>query len=133
MAIVDTLRLDIWLDVACLFKTRSQAQNACRRGRVTVNGQPGKSHRAIRAGDKIVISLAGGMKRIVTVVDLEDQHVARGRARELYEDHTPAPTPEEIEMRRLLRLSAPTPRPRGAGSPKKRERRQLVRAKEDWS
>ena len=32
------VRLDIWLDVACLFKTRSEAQKACKLGKVTVNG-----------------------------------------------------------------------------------------------
>ena len=33
------LRLDAWLDVACLFKTRSDAQTACRNGKLSVNGQ----------------------------------------------------------------------------------------------
>ncbi len=128
----ESIRLDIWLDVACLFKSRSQAQDACRRGRVSVNGQAGKAHRAIRIGDEISISFPGGRKREVTILGLESTHVAKARARELYDDHTPPPTPEEIEMRRLQRLSTPTARPRGAGAPKKRERRQLVRAKQDW-
>ena len=40
------VRLDVWLDVACLFKTRSEAQKACRGGKVEVNGQSAKPHRA---------------------------------------------------------------------------------------
>ena len=36
---MDSVRLDIWLDVACLFRTRSEAQKACRAGKVTANGQ----------------------------------------------------------------------------------------------
>ncbi len=44
---LDAVRLDVWLDVACLFKTRSEAQKACRGGKVDVNGQSGKPHRAI--------------------------------------------------------------------------------------
>ncbi|MCK5375757.1 MAG: RNA-binding S4 domain-containing protein [Acidobacteria bacterium] len=130
MTDLDAVRLDIWLDVACLFKTRSQAQTACQRGRVEVNGDRGKPHRAIRRGDTIRIQIPGGLYRLVEVVGLEGTNVSRARARELYTDHTPAPTPEELELRRMQRLSAPPRRPRGAGAPKKRERRNLRRLKE---
>ncbi len=130
---MESLRLDIWLDVACLFKTRSQAQDACKRGRVDVNGQNGKPHRAIRPGDKINISLPGGGKRIVVVKTLADRHIPRAQARELFDDLTPKPTPEELELRKLQRLSTPAPRVRGAGAPKKKERRELRRAKEGWA
>lgn len=124
------IRLDIWLDVACVFKTRSQAQDACRRGRVEVNGQLGKPHRLIRPGDELEISLPGGRRRLLTVTGIADRHVLRAEARALYQDRTPTPTAEEVELRRMQRLSMPTPRPRGAGAPKKKERRQLRRAKE---
>ncbi|MEE4271251.1 MAG: RNA-binding S4 domain-containing protein [Thermoanaerobaculales bacterium] len=127
---IDSVRLDIWLDVACIFKTRSQAQSACKKGRVKVNGDHGKPHRAVRPGDEIRISIAGGRTRIIEVVELESVNVAKARARELYVDHTPKPTPEEIELRKMQRLSMPTPRPRGAGAPKKGERRRLRRLKE---
>ena len=130
MASDDTVRLDIWLDVACLFKTRSQAQTACHRGRVEVNGNHGKPHRAVRPGDRIVIQGRGGHRRIIEVLELETTNVPRARARELYADHTPPPTPEEIELRRMQRLSMPPRRARGAGAPKKRERRDLRRLKE---
>ena len=126
---LESIRLDIWLDVACLFKTRSQAQTACKRGRVSVNGQRGKPHRPIRPGDEIRISVPGGRQRIVVVKELADTHIARTLARDLYDDLTPAPSPEEIELRKMVRLSAPKPRPRGAGAPKKKERRQLQRIK----
>lgn len=126
----ETVRLDVWLDVACLFKTRSQAQTACQRGRVEVNGDHGKPHRAIRPGDTIRIQLPGGRRRIIEVVELATVNVPKARARELYIDHTPPPTAEEIELRRMQKLSAPPRRPRGAGSPKKRERRELRRLKE---
>ena len=126
----ETVRLDIWLDVACIFKTRSQAQTACKRGRVEVNGDHGKPHRAIRPGDRIVIQLTGGHRRILEVVELESTNVSKARARELYVDHTPPPTPEELELRRMQRLSAPPKRAQGAGAPKKRERRDLRRLEE---
>ena len=124
------VRLDIWLDVACLFTSRSQAQRACSLGRVEVNGDRGKPHRLIHPGDRIRISLPAGRWRIVEVAGVADRHVARAAARELYLDHTPPPTREEIELRRLQRLGAPPRRPAGAGAPKKGERRDLRRLKE---
>ena len=124
------VRLDIWLDVACLFKTRSQAQRACKLGRVTVNGDRGKAHRHVRAGDEIRISTPGGRRWIIEVVEIESTNVPKSRARELYVDHSPPPTDEEIELRRMQRLAAPPRRLPGAGPPKKKERRQLRRAKE---
>lgn len=126
----DSVRLDIWLDVACIYKTRSQAQNACRNGRVEVNGDHGKPHRLVRPGDRIVIRQRGGRRRTLEVVELAATHISKARARELYIDHTPPPTPEEIELRRMQRLAAPPKRERGSGAPKKRERRQLRRLKE---
>jgi ribosome-associated heat shock protein Hsp15 len=132
MISVESIRLDIWLDVACLFKTRSQAQNACRKGKVEVNGALGKPHRLVREGDEIRISLPFGHRKIVVVREIEATHVAKSRARELYEDRTPEPSPEEIEARRMQRLSAPRPRPKGAGAPKKGERRRLRKLKEEW-
>ena len=125
-----TTRLDIWLDVACIFKTRSQAQTACRRGRVEVNGDHGKPHRAVRPGDTIRIQIGSGRRRTIEVVEIESTNVSKARARELYIDHTPPPTPEEVELRRMQRMSAPPKRPPGAGAPKKAERRRLRRIKE---
>ena len=127
-----SVRLDVWLDVACIFKTRSQAQTACQRGRVEVNGDRGKPHRAVSPGDRIVVRWPGGRRRILEVLELESTNVPRARARELYADHTPPPTPEELELRKMQRLSAPPRRPRGSGAPKKRERRDLRRIKEEW-
>lgn len=126
----DSVRLDVWLDVACIFKTRSQAQTACRRGRVEVNGDRGKSHRLLRPGDRIEIRMPNGRTRTLEVAELESTHVSKARARELYVDHTPPPTREEIELRRMQRLSTPPRRARGSGAPKKRERRDLRRLKE---
>jgi ribosome-associated heat shock protein Hsp15 len=100
----DTVRLDVWLDVACLFKTRSEAQRACKVGRVMVNGMVAKPHRELRAGDELVIARPGGRRQIVVVQALAERHIARADARALYDDRTPAPSPREIEMRRMERL-----------------------------
>jgi ribosome-associated heat shock protein Hsp15 len=124
-----TQRLDVWLDIACLFRTRSEAQKACKLGRVDVNGQSAKPHREIGPGDEIVLSRPLGRKQTVIVQGLADRHIAKADARALYEDRTPKPTEEEVEMRRMARLArAFTTGP--ASRPDKRERRQLRRIKE---
>ncbi len=127
-----SVRLDVWLDVACLFKTRSQAQAACKGGKVEINGVRAKPQRRIRPGDEIRITLPMGRRRIIVVRELADQHVPKAQARELYEDRTPPPTPEELELRRLQKMVKAPRRPRGAGAPKKKERRLLRRIKEGF-
>ena len=124
----DSVRLDVWLDVACLFKTRSEAQKACRTGKVAVDGQTAKANRHVRLGDELTIGRPFGRKQVVVVRGLADRHIARADARQLYEDLTPKPTAEEIEMRKLERMyrAAVTP-PR---APDKRDRRALRKIKE---
>jgi len=78
------VRLDIWLDVACLYRTRSEAQQACKGGKVDVNGQPAKQNRLLRAGDELLISRPFGRKQRVVVKGLADRHVAKADARLLY-------------------------------------------------
>ena len=124
------MRLDLWLDIACLFKTRSEAQKACKNGKVDVNGQPAKPHRDIKAGDEIVIHRPLGRRQRLVVVAIAEKHLPKAEARELYKDLTPPPTPEELEARKMARLTGPFPRSRSAGAPDKRERRELRRLKE---
>lgn len=122
------MRLDVWLDVACLFRTRSEAQKAIHTGKVSVNGQVSKAHRVVRAGDELVIGRHFGRRQTVVVKGLADRHIARAEARLLYEDRTPPPTAAEMEMRRLERMyrAAVTP----PTTPDKRARRALRRMKE---
>jgi ribosome-associated heat shock protein Hsp15 len=117
------VRLDVWLDVSCLFKTRSEAQRACKGGKVDVNGQSGKPHRTIKTGDQILISRASGRRQAVVVVALADKSIPRGDARLLYEDRTPPTPPEDLALRRAERVfrAAQT----AAGPPDKRQRRAI--------
>jgi hypothetical protein len=66
-------------------------------------------------------------RREVRVLELADRHVAKAQARALYEDLTPPPTAEEVELRRMSRLAPPPAPPRGLGRPEKRARRQIER------
>lgn len=123
----DGVRLDVWLDVACVAKTRSQAKELCDGGKVEVNGQRAKAHRVVRPGDRLTVAFAPDRQRELKVVEVLETHVAKARARELYEDLTPQPTAEELETRRWERLAPPPAPPRGAGRPEKRDRRRIDR------
>jgi ribosome-associated heat shock protein Hsp15 len=124
-----SIRLDVWLDVACLFRTRSEAQKACKGGKIDVNGDRARPHRLVKVGDTIVISRPSFRKQHVVVRGLAERHIPKVEARKLYEDVTPQPSPEERELLELERLARPHRRA-GAGTPDRRERRQLRRMKE---
>jgi ribosome-associated heat shock protein Hsp15 len=123
---VESTRLDVWLDVACLFKTRSEAKRACEGGKVEVNGEHAKPHRAVREGDEIRISRGFGRHQTVIVIAVMDEHVKKSDARTLYQDLTPKPTPEEIEMRRVERQYRAAA---AAAGTDKRRRREIRRHK----
>ena len=123
----DAVRLDVWLDVACLFKTRSEAKRACEGGKVDVNGEHAKPHRVIREGDRIRISRPFGRHQDIIVRIVIDQHVKKAEAKVLFDDVTPKPTAEEIEMRRMERVYRAASQ--AAGTPDRRRRREIRKAK----
>jgi ribosome-associated heat shock protein Hsp15 len=124
----DSVRLDLWLDVACLFKTRSEAKRACEAGRVSVNDQVAKPNRQVHEGDRIRIGRPFGRHQDIVVRIVIDQHVKKAEAKALYDDVTPKPTPEEIELRRVERHYRAAAR--AAGTPDRNQRRELRRLKE---
>jgi ribosome-associated heat shock protein Hsp15 len=123
-------RLDIWLDVVCLFKTRSEAQRAIKGGKIDVNGQAARPHRVVKPGDVIEITRTLGRRQRVIVRGATEQHVPKAQARLLYEDVTPPPSAEEQAMLDLMRLAGPRRRSSAAGAPDRREKRRLRRVKE---
>ena len=124
-----TVRLDVWLDVACLFRTRSEAQKACQGGKVDVNGQATKPHRQVRVGDEIRITRPMGRRQLILVRVLADRHVAKAAARELYEDRTPPPSPEQEEVRRIERAFRAAMHVQPSRPPGKRDRRVILKLK----
>ena len=120
-------RLDVWLDVACLFKTRSEARRACLGGKIEVNGQTARPHRPLREGDVVQITRGNGRRQTVAVRAFAARHISKARARTLYEDRTPPPTPEEQERRRLARVFGVRVAP---GPADRRARQRLRRMKE---
>lgn len=120
------VRLDKWLHVARIFKTRTLAGKACEQGKVEVNGQKAKAHRHVHLGDKLEVKV-GEWQRILIVLGLRDKPVAKAEAATLFEDQS-GPRPEADPLRRLMRRP-PISREKGAGRPTKKDRRDLQRAR----
>lgn len=119
------VRLDVFLDVACLYPTRSQAAAACKGGKVDVNGRAAAPHKLVRIGDTLAMTTAAG-RRTFVIRALAEKHVSKAVARALREETTPPPSPEEREVRRLERLLAPR-RNEGKGRLSRRERQDRER------
>lgn len=125
-----TVRLDKWLQVARIFKTRTLSQRACAGGRVKVNGTTAKGHRPVSIDDRLEVSF-GDWTRVLVVKKIEPRPVAKALARELYLDLSP-PRPTLDPIDRIMR-QAPAYRERGKGRPTKKERREVERLKWDSS
>ena len=113
---MDDVRIDKWLWAARFFRSRTLAATACSGGKVDVNDQAAKPSRAVRAGDRLKITLPRA-RRIVRVLALSDRRGSGADAILLYDDLTPPPPPGET------RIPPPGYRLPGAGRPTKRERR----------
>ena len=119
----DSVRVDRWLLAARVYKTRSLCADACSGGKVEVNGNAATAHKLVRVGDRIAATTPAGVRQLV-VRALGLRRLSAPDARELYEDLTPPPSPEELERRRW---AAPELRDPGAGRPTKRDRREMQR------
>ena len=118
-----SVRIDKWLFVARIYKTRALAQEACERSRVAVNGVAVKPHRQLALGDRIEAQVAGDWTRIVVVRELAEKTVAKSEIPRLFDDLSP-PRPVADPLARLLRRP-PVQREKGAGRPTKKDRREL--------
>ena len=116
------MRIDKWLWVARLCKTRPLAAEAVTGGRAQVNGARVKPSREVKPGDRIDLS-TGEVRRTVIVRGSTPRRGPASEAALLYEE-----TPASIAARELhaeqRRLAAPPPAPEG-GRPTKRDRRRF--------
>lgn len=117
----ESARIDKWLWAARIFKTRSLSANACKNGRVTINGVNVKPSHFIKVG--MVINVR---KPPVTysfrVLDCIEQRVGAKILPGIYENVT---DPKQYEMLEMSRISGFIDRERGTGRPTKKERRAL--------
>jgi ribosome-associated heat shock protein Hsp15 len=117
------MRIDRWLWVARLAKTRSLAAEAVRSGRVHLDGQPVKPSRDVRPGDRLTTT-TGVVRREVVVVAIAARRGPAAEAALLYEE-----TPESVaERERAAAQRRLEPSPTGP-RPTKRDRRRLERSR----
>ncbi len=118
-----SVRLDKWLHVARVYKTRSLATKACELSRVTVNGVQVKAHRELKLGDRVEAEVARDWTRVLVVKELAEKTLAKSEVPRLFEDLSP-PNPGTDPLARLMRRP-PVIREKGAGRPTKRQRREI--------
>ena len=115
-------RTDKWLWAVRLFKTRSEAAEACKHNKILVNGSPAKPSRELKPGDLITVKRppVDYKYRVLNLVD--NRQPAKNVA--IYaENLTP---PEELETIKIQRSAIFVKRDRGQGRPTKKERRDML-------
>ena len=118
---VEKLRIDKYLWAIRLFKTRSLATDACRAGRVKLDGQNIKPSYLVKIGEKFTVQ-KGIERKVIKVVDLLERRVDAKTAALFYEDLTPV---EETHAYKSIFHAPVLRRDRGAGRPTKRDRREI--------
>lgn len=116
---MDGVRIDRWLWSVRVFKTRTQAIEACRAGHVKINGVSIKPSHQVKIGEIISVQI-GELNKTLRVTGLLSQRVGAKIAKQFVEDLTP---PEEYEKLKTKKESLPIFIPPGYGRPTKRDRR----------
>ena len=122
---MDSIRVDKWLWAVRIYKTRSQAGEACKGGKVKMDGVNVKPSREVKVDDIINVQQAGIVKTI-KVLKVHKNRVGAKLVPELMEDLTPKEEYEKLEMLRMLNIEK---RDRGAGRPTKKDRRIISKLK----
>lgn len=120
---MESVRLDRWLWAMRVYKTRSDALEACRGSAVRLNGNIAKPAAKVRIGDTVV-ARTQALRRTLRVLALSDKRLGAARLPEFMEDQTP---PEDLEAAREKRANARLFKHEGGGRPTKKDRRTIER------
>lgn len=116
-----TARIDKWLWAVRIFKTRSIAAEACKKGRVTLNGTQAKPAHTVKEGDVV-----GVKKPPITwsfkVKQAIEKRIGAKLVNEMMENVT---TPDQLELLEVSKINGFVNRAKGTGRPTKKERREL--------
>ena len=123
------VRIDKYLWSIRVFKTRSEATDACKGGKIRVNGADTKPSKMVKVGDTIV-ARKGAVTYTYKVLDLIDKRQGPKLVPNYAENLTP---PEELAKLRAPIETFFLKRDRGAGRPTKKDRRQMEALWDDLS
>lgn len=118
---MEKVRIDKWLWSVRIFKSRTLAIDACKEGKIKVNGQVAKPSQLIQIGDKLEVKKEGFLMQYL-VVQLIEKRVSAPLAQVCYEDQTPE---EELNKFKdwFVGKSGVEFREKGSGRPTKKDRR----------
>lgn len=114
-------RIDKWLWAVRVFKTRTIAAEACKKGRVSINGSQVKPARMVKPGDVIQVKkspITYSFKVLQTI----EKRVGAKIVSEFMENVT---TPDQYELLEMSKISGFVGRAKGTGRPTKKDRRDL--------
>lgn len=114
-------RIDKWMWATRIFKTRTIAAEACKKGRICINGTQAKPSRMVKPGDVIQVK-----KPPITysfkVLQAIEKRVGAKLVPEMMENVT---TPDQYELLEMSKISGFVGRAKGTGRPTKKDRRDL--------
>ena len=114
-------RLDKWLWAVRIFKTRSIAADACKKGRVSLNGTQVKASHSVKVNDVVQVR-----KPPITysfkVLQAIEKRVGAKLVPQMMENVT---TPDQFELLEMSKISGFVDRAKGTGRPTKKDRRDL--------
>lgn len=114
-------RIDKWLWAVRVFKTRTIAAEACKKGRVSINGSQVKPARMVKPGDVIQVKKSP-ITYSFKVLQAIEKRVGAKIVSEFMENVT---TPDQYELLEMSKISGFINRAKGTGRPTKKERRDL--------
>ena len=121
------VRIDKWLWAMRVFKTRTIATDACKKGRVMMGGAPVKPSRTIKEGDVIEVR-----KPPITYTFRVKATTQNRLGAKLVPDYLENITPQsQYDLLEMTRISGFVDRRKGLGRPTKRDSREMSRFKED--
>ncbi|HOH71179.1 MAG TPA: RNA-binding S4 domain-containing protein [Paludibacteraceae bacterium] len=115
------VRIDKWLWAVRLFKTRSLAAEACKKGKVLIQGQAVKPSRMVSVGDVVQIKRAPILFSF-KVLALTQNRMNAKLVPDFMQNIT---TPDQLQLLEMIKLDKTAYRERGTGRPTKKERRDL--------
>jgi len=124
------VRIDKWLWSVRLYKSRTQATEACKEGRVKSGELTLKPASNIQSGQTIQIRKQGLYFEYL-IIELLERRVGAPIAEKAYTNLTPQDTIDKLKGIQTLSASFYTHRPKGSGRPTKKERRQVDEIFED--
>jgi len=126
---LQTSRLDKWLKISRMAKTRTKAAVLCEKRKVKVNNVVAKPSKIIKIGDTITINRMGRYRQY-EILGISSRSIPAKEARELYKEiESGIIDPEMEELRKLVEQKARLDRRKYKGRPTKKERRGMQRMK----